>query len=148
MRDSRAPAIGVRGRVFAVFDSDADAEQARSALAAAGTRDDRVVVLAGDAGAAVFDASGRRYGLLGQLTRLGQFTLADQMPDFAWYEAALREGRIVVGVKATGDADVRQAVELLSAAGGHFINRFGAFVTEEFARWRGPEPSVPEFLRR
>jgi len=69
MPGSRAPTVGVRGRVFAVFDSEADADRARSALAAAGISDDRVVVLTGDDGAAVFDASGRRYGLLGQLAR-------------------------------------------------------------------------------
>jgi hypothetical protein len=32
--------------------------------------------------------------------------------------------------------------------GAHFVNYFGRFATEEYARWRGPEPAVPDFLRR
>jgi hypothetical protein len=148
MAATARPAVGVRGRVLAVFDSDGEAERAVAALRAAGIVDDRIAILSGDDGAAVFDASGRRAGLVGRLTRLVQFTLSDQMPDFAWYEASLRGGRTVVGVRAAGERDVREIVRLLRTANGHFINRFGLFVTEEFVRWRGSEPDLPEFLHR
>jgi hypothetical protein len=148
MPDGARRSVGIRGRVFAVFDSRADAERAVASLQAAGVAPDGIEILDGEEGAAVFDASGRRAGLVGRVTRLVQFTLSDQMPDFAWYEAALRGGRTVVGVRASGQRHVGEIVGLLRSAGGHFINRFGLFVTEEFVRWRGPEPSVPEFLRR
>jgi hypothetical protein len=32
--------------------------------------------------------------------------------------------------------------------GAHFMNHFGRFATEEFERWQGPEPKVPDYLRR
>ncbi|HYN69437.1 MAG TPA: hypothetical protein VEX41_04430 [Candidatus Eisenbacteria bacterium] len=35
----------------------------------------------------------------------------------------------------------------LQAAGGHLINRFGRLATEEFARWRGPEPAISDLLK-
>ena len=52
------------------------------------------------------------------------------------------------GVRAAGERDVRETVRLLRTANGHFINRFGLFVTEEFVRWRGSEPDLPGFLHR
>ena len=39
-----------------------------------------------------------------------------------------------------GLAIARKAIE---EHGGHFINHFGWFETQELARWRGPEPDVP-----
>ena len=71
----------------------------------------------------------------------------DQLPAMAWYEAALREGKVVVAVRTTTRTATLRAVEALKAAGGHFINRFGRFDTEEFARWRGPEPAVPDLMK-
>jgi hypothetical protein len=72
----------------------------------------------------------------------------DQMPDFAYYEAAARLGRFVLSVKPTGEAEMRRAVEVLRASDGHFINYFGRFTTEEFERWHGKEPDMPGFMRR
>jgi hypothetical protein len=72
----------------------------------------------------------------------------DQMPDFAYYEAAAREGRSVVSVRAQGEAEMRRAVETLRQHDAHFINQFGLFTTEEFERWRGKEPQLPGFMRR
>jgi hypothetical protein len=46
--------------------------------------------------------------VLARLRRVLQFSLMDQLPAMAWYEAALRE---------------------------------------EFARWRGPEPRVPDLMK-
>ena len=65
----------------------------------------------------------------------------------AWYEAALREGKVVLAVRTTNRPGTLRAVAVLKAAGGHFINRFGRFDTEEFARWRGPEPAVSDLMR-
>jgi hypothetical protein len=72
----------------------------------------------------------------------------DQAPDIAWYEAALRSGRSVIGVRVNKEVDVRRAVDVLRGLGAHFINHFGWFATEEFERWHGTEPTVPDYLRR
>ena len=72
----------------------------------------------------------------------------DQMPDFAYYEAAAREGRFVLSVRLEGDADEARGRDLMRANGAHFINRFALFQTEEFERWHGTEPDLPGFMRR
>jgi hypothetical protein len=126
------PELELQDRLFAVIDRPVAADAARRALIAA------------DA----FDGTGRAHGLVGRLRRAIQFSLMDQMPDLAWYEAALREGRIVLGVRTWGRARTRRAVEALVSAHGHFINCFGWLQTEEFVPWQGSEPPVPALLRR
>jgi hypothetical protein len=98
--------------------------------------------------AAAFDASGRRRGWRGRLFRILEFSWADQAPDFAWYEAAVHEGHIVISVPVRGQAAVRDVASVLTAHGAHFVNHFGWFETQELARWRGKEPDLPGFLRR
>ena len=42
-----------------------------------------------------------------------------------------------------------QAVRVvLERFGAHFLNHFGRLSTEEAALWRGPEPEIPNSLRR
>ncbi|MEA2578505.1 MAG: hypothetical protein QOD78_2093, partial [Chloroflexota bacterium] len=79
--------------------------------------------------------------------RLVSFTLMDQLVDMAIYEQAVREGQVVVMVKARGPRKAA-AIRVLREHGGHFINYYGRFATEEVERWRGPEPKVPGLLRR
>lgn len=136
------------GRLFGVVDDPAAGGRAVEALIGTGIAADRIEVLRGDTAAAAFDGTGVHHGRLARIRRTLEFTLMDQMPDFAWYEAAIREGRTVVAVRATREPDVRRAVEALRAVGAHFVNYFGRFATEEFERWRGPEPAVPNLLRR
>jgi hypothetical protein len=142
------PDLELQDRVFAVLDNVDAAEAARRALIEAGFQDAAVERFEGPAAADAFDGTGRAHGLGGRLRRAIQFSLMDQLPDLAWYEAALREGRIVLGVRAPGRDRARRAVEAFVSVGGHFINRFGRLQTEEFVRWRGPEPVVPALLRR
>ena len=137
-----------RGRLLGVLDSEAALVAIRASLVDAGLGEESIEVFSGDDGAAAFDSSGARHGPLARILRTVQFTLMDQMPDFAYYEAAAREGRCVVSVKPRNEAEMRRAVEILRAAGGHFINHFGLFTTEEFERWHGTEPKVPGFMRR
>ena len=140
--------IGYPSRqVVAVFDDPATAEQAVSALREAGAKQGAIETYSGEADARRFDATGASHGLLARLRRIMQFSLMDQLPAMAWYEAALREGKSVVASRTTGRAETLRAVEVLKAAGGHFINRFGRFDTEEFARWRGPEPAVSDLMK-
>lgn len=136
------------GRLLAVFDDDAAADAAVAALADAGIGPDRVEWYAGPADADAFDASGRRRGIRGRLFRIVEFSWADQAPDFAWYEAAVRAGKIVLSVRVRGQAGVGAAAAIVAEHGGHFVNHFGWFETQELARWRGPEPDLPGFLRR
>jgi hypothetical protein len=136
------------GRLMAVFDNRHEADAAVDALVAAGFDRTRIETFEGPDDAAAFDATGRRRGLAGRLFRIIEFSWADQAPDFAWYEAAVREGRVVLSVRVRGQRDVTAATEILIAHGGHFINHFGWFETQELARWRGKEPDLPGFLRR
>ena len=137
-----------RGRLLAVFDTPEAAAEATAAIEDLGLGDDRIEVFTGDEGAAAFDGSGRSHGLFGRLYRAIQFTLVDQAPDFTYYEAAARQGRAVLSAKPKGDKQMRAIVEVMRSHGGHFINWFGLFATEEFERWRGPEPDMPGFMRR
>ena len=142
------PSIDLQGRVFAVLDDRGAVDQARQALEGLGTPDADIEVLAGEAAADAFDGTGAVGGPLARVRRAIQFSVADQMPDLAWYEAALRDGRFVVSVRTRRGDMTRRAVAALTAAGAHFINRFGRLQTEEYARWRGPEPEVHALLRR
>jgi hypothetical protein len=137
-----------RGRLLAVLDTPDAAADAAAAIEQLGVAPDRIELLTGDSGAAAFDGSGGSHGFFGRLYRAVQFTLVDQAPDFTYYEAAARQGRVVLSVKPKGDKQMRAAVGVVRARGGHFINWFGLFATEEFERWRGPEPDMPGFMRR
>jgi hypothetical protein len=137
-----------RGRLLAVLDTDEATQAAIRALEESGIPTERIEIFTGDEGAAAFDSSGGRHGPAARVLRTIQFTLMDQMPDFAYYEAAARQGRSIVSVRTRGEAEMRRAVETLRRHGGHFINQFGLFTTEEFERWRGEEPELPGFMRR
>ena len=140
--------IGYPNRqVLGVFDSDASAERAIAALIAAGVPPGDIERFAGSADAERFDATGASHGLGARVRRAVQFSLMDQLPAMAWYEAALREGRSVVAVRTVNRAETMRAVDAMKAAGGHFINRFGRLATEEFARWQGPEPTVASLMK-
>ena len=137
-----------RGRLLAVFDVASEAAAAATEIEALGVPPDRIETFAGDDGASAFDGSGVHHGVFGRLYRAIQFTLVDQAPDFTYYEAAARTGRVVLSVRSKGDKQMRRAVDVMRAHGGHFINYFGSFATEEFERWHGAEPDMPGFMRR
>ena len=146
---TKRPSIGSAvGRLMAVLDDAAAVEAATSALVAAGIDAGGIETFSGLEAAGAFDASGRRHGPLGVIYRIFEFSWADQAPDFAWYEAAIREGRIVMSVRVRGQRHVAHAARIIEDHGGHFINHFGWFETQELARWKGAEPDVPGFLRR
>jgi hypothetical protein len=66
----------------------------------------------------------------------------------AWYDAAIRAGQTVVMARVRGDDRKAKAIRITKGHGGHFINYYGRFATEEIARWRGPEPDVHAMLKR
>lgn len=136
------------GRLLCVVDEPARARDAIEELAALGIARDDVLVLAGPDDARRFAGTGTGHGFRARILRLVQFAMMDQLPDFAWYEAAAREGRAVVAVRVPDAARRRAVAEVLERAGAHFMNYFGRLSTEELSRWRGPEPKVASILRR
>jgi hypothetical protein len=143
------------GRVLAVFDRSEDADRAIEAVgsiagvgsSAGVAARDAVERFAGSDDADRFDATGQRHGPVARVLRTVQFSLMDQLPAMAWYEAALREGKTVVAIRTRNRSTTLEVVEALKAAGGHFINHFGRAATEEFARWQGPEPNVSSLMK-
>jgi hypothetical protein len=134
--------------LLAVIDDPGAAAEAGRALVAAGFPAPDVTVLRGDEGADRLDGLGTVGGPWRRIVRAFQFMTMDQMPDFLTYEAALRDGRAVVAVRARDRSAMLKARDAIVAAGGHFLNFFGRFSTEELARWRGPELDVPGYMRR
>ena len=133
------------GRVLAVFDRAGDADRAIEGLRELGLA--AVERFEGRTDGDRFDATGERHGAVARVLRTVQFSLMDQLPAMAWFEAALREGKLVLAVRTGNRTTTLRAVEALKAAGGHFINHFGRAATEEFGRWRGPEPDVPSLMK-
>ena len=136
-----------RRKVLAVFDCAPEAERAIAALESTGVSRAAIERFDGAADAERFDSTGARHGVLARSVRAVQFSLMDQLPAMAWYEAALREGKVVLAVPTGDRAATLRVVEALAGASGHFINRFGRLATEEFARWRGPEPRVANLMK-
>jgi len=109
---------------------------------------DDVIVMAGEGASAGMERLGASSGATARLRRAMQFLAMDQLPDFHVYELALEQGRAIVAVRI-GDADARRAaVDVLRTHGAHFVNRFGAWATEEIASWSGPMPQVPQHMQR
>jgi hypothetical protein len=135
-------------RVMAVLDTAEAAAAAAGALEREGFGSGDVLVLAGVRDAERIDSLGNEGGALARARRLLWFTLADQMVDLAVYEAALRDGRTVLSVLAPADDGRERAKRALTGAGGHFVNFFGRFATEDIVPWRGRELPLPAWLRR
>jgi hypothetical protein len=127
-----------------------DAEVATACLEAVrrAAPDAEAAVLEGTDAAERFDGLGRRSGRVAWWRRAMQQLAMDQMPDFLWYEEALRQGRRVVAVRAANSDLRRKVVQQLESAGAHFINFFGRWTTEAISTWRGEEPNVPQIMRR
>ncbi|HEX5881980.1 MAG TPA: hypothetical protein VF468_27225 [Actinomycetota bacterium] len=134
-------------RLMAVLDTADEATAATAALAREGFGTD-VLVLRGAPDADRIDSLGNAGGFWTRARRLLSFTLADQVVDLAVYVAALRDGRTVLSVPVSGDDAKERARRALTGAGGHFLNFFGRFATEDVVPWRGPELPLPPYLRR
>lgn len=148
MSATRHPIGYPTNRLLAVIDDPAEAAAAMAELKAAGIADRDLELLRGEESADRMDGTGAVSGWLGRLRRAFDFTLMDQLVDFATYERALRDGRAVVMVHVHGDAPKVAAHDILKRHGGHFTNYYGRFATEELDLWHGPEPDIPGYLRR
>jgi hypothetical protein len=135
-------------RLLAAFRDATSAAHAAAAITATGIPTRDVTVLRGEEGARRLDGTGAAHGLIGRTRRAVSFTIMDQLPDLAWYEAAVRDGGAVLMVRVRGEARKAAVLDAVRAAGGHFANYYGRFATEELIRWQGPEPKVGDLLKR
>ena len=133
--------------LMAVVPDAASAAAAAAALRAARISDHAISIVRGEEGADRLDGTGAVNGVVARLRRLVSCTLMDQLVDMAIYEQAVRDGQVVVMVKCRGPRKA-EAIAAVREHGGHFINYYGRFATEEIERWRGPEPKVAGLLRR
>lgn len=134
--------------VLAVLDDAVAGASVAAELSAAGIATRDISVLRGEEGASRLDGTGTQHGAGARAQRAVSFTLMDQAPDMAWYESAVRAGAAVVMVRTRGDASRAIVLGVLGRHAAHFVNFYGRFATEEIVRWRGPEPGVPDVLKR
>ena len=134
--------------LLAVLPDSERAAATAAALKAVGIPDRDITILRGDEGASRFDPTGAVHGLVARLRRIVSFTVMDQLPDMAWYDAAIRAGPAVIMVRLRGDGRKSEAVRILRQHGTHFINYYGRVATEEVVRWQGPDPDVHHLLKR
>jgi hypothetical protein len=135
-------------RLLAVIDDAAQAAGVAAELVERGIPSPDITLLRGMEGAERLDGTGASNGLRARMRRLVDFTVADQLVDMAWYEWAVRDGRVVIMIRVRGDGPRSMALDVLRRHSGHFINHYGRFATEEVVRWRGPEPDVQSLLKR
>ena len=136
------------GWTLAVFDEAGAAEAASAELTASGIGPDDLILLSGQDATDRMSQLGVSSGVGARMRRAMQFMTMDQLPDLRVYELALDEGRPVLGVRVEDAANRRAAIETIRRRGGHFINRFGAWATEEIAPWRGEMPKLPQYMQR
>ena len=134
------------GWTLAVLDDRDAADTAVRALAATGIDGRDLIVI--DSGGEALDRLGSTTGLAGRLRRAVQFMTMDQLPDLHVYELALGRGNAVIGIRVPESEARRAAIAILRRHGAHFINRFGAWATEEISPWRGRMPDLPQHMQR
>ena len=136
------------GWTLSVVDDPAAAEAAVGDLAAAGIPVDDVVAISGPESAERMKRLGTSTGVASRIRRAVQFVTMDQLPDLHVYELAVSQGHPVVAVRVADAQRRREAIAILRRHGAHFINRFGAWATEEIAAWRGRMPDLPQHMQR
>jgi hypothetical protein len=136
------------GRLLGVIDDREQAGAAVAELVKGGFERSGIAVLEGDEGREGLSRLGPPPSLLGRIIRTVQFLSMDQTPDFLVYERALDDGRLVLAIRVADRPAMIRARDVLEDHGAHFLNHFGRLMTEEVSRWRGPEPEIPDALRR
>ncbi|HJP70922.1 MAG TPA: hypothetical protein VJ975_04325 [Candidatus Limnocylindria bacterium] len=136
------------GWTLSVLGTADDADAAAAELRASGVSEEDVIVISGADVAEQIARLGTSAGFLARARRTMQFLTMDQLPDLHVYEVAVEEGHPVVGVSIADAEERRAAIAILVKHGAHFINRFGAWATEEIAAWRGEMPDRPQHMHR
>src|SRR5215211_167106 len=117
-------------RVVAIVDDNSQVDAALHELERAGMDVSSVHVLSGPEGARLLDSSGTGHGLRARLLRLAQWG-AYEMDTLQAHARALNKGHHVVYVPARTDDDRRRVVDILRAAGGHYVLYFRTWSIEE-----------------
>ena len=136
------------GWTLSVLDDERAAEAAATALGDDGVDARDIVVLTGADPGEPMSRLGTATGVAARIRRAMQFVTMDQMPDLHVYELALDLGLRVLAIRVDDGERRRAAVAIIRRHGGHFINRFGAWATEEIAPWRGRMPDLPQHMQR
>jgi hypothetical protein len=136
------------GWTLSVMDTAEEADAAARELREGGVAADHIVVITGSDAGEKIARLGTSAGVAARLRRTLQFMNTDQLPDLHVYELAVEQGHPVVGVLLADAAARRDAIAILRRHGGHFVNRFGAWATEEIAPWRGAMPDLPQHMQR
>lgn len=123
-----APFVGYpKDRVLAIFDHEDVAKRATDTVRAAGYRD--VDRYAGRRGAISLDSQGTEHGVAASAERTIEH-IASDASDLEEYDAAVRDGRIVLAVLVE-DGDRRHDVgDLLQRHGGQDVRYFGSLAVE------------------
>jgi hypothetical protein len=118
--------------VVGVVDDPGDLEDAVQALISSGFGESEVHVLCGTSGVQQIDAKGKRKGLLARLFRVVD-ALGEEREHTARHVKELESGHFVVVVDARDEASKTRARDGLAAHGGHFINFYSRWSTEDLA---------------
>jgi hypothetical protein len=135
------------GWTLSLFD-DADTDTVVAELKAMGLTADELIVLSGPDARDGMERLGAASGIVARMRRGLQQLTTDQMPDLHVYEEALDDGRAIVGIHIADAGRRHAAIVAIRRHGGHFVNRFGNWATEEIIPWRGPMLDVPQHLTR
>ena len=148
MSATAAPMGYPTNRLLAVIDDPAEAASALAELKAAAFTERDLEILRGEEGADRMDGTGEVSGWLGRLRRAFDFTLMDQLVDFATYETSLRDRRAVVMVHVHGDAPKARRLAILQAPRRPLHQLLRPVRHGGLDLWHGPEPDIPGYLRR
>jgi hypothetical protein len=117
-------------QMVAVLDDAASTDASLAQLRTLGVDLSEVHVLSGVEGADLLDRRGEQHGRRARLTRLLQWTSAENdMLDL--HDQALRGGGHVLYVPVQREERKKQVAGALRAAGGHHLVYFGRFTTEK-----------------
>ncbi len=136
------------GWTLSVIGDSAAADAAVTELLETGVSADDVIVLSGAGAAEQITRLGTSTGLAARMRRGVQFVTMDQMPDLHVYELAMEQGHPLLAIRVADSEKRGAAIGILRRHGGHFINRFGDWATEEIAPWRGRMPDLPQHMQR
>lgn len=116
--------------VVGVVDDPDALEAAILDLVQAGIEELSIHVLAGDEGARLIDAGGKRHGLLGRLFRKVH-SLGAESEHTARHLEELGQGHFVVIVPASDESTIERVRDVLAAHGGHFVNFYTRWTTRD-----------------
>jgi hypothetical protein len=138
-RADRAAAGGQEGHklfpyqtVVGVIDDPTNLETALEGLVEGGFGEADVHVLCGARGVAQIDAKGKRKGLLARLFRVVD-GLGEEREHTERHVKELEAGHFIVVVESPDEVTKARARDGLAAHGGHFINYYSRWSTENLA---------------